>query len=193
MIYLAVFVSGFCVMVIEIIGARFISPYFGSSVYVWGSVISVFMVALATGYYAGGWLSARSASYRVFGLFYIIPALVSIVLIEPTGRILLYIANEASDPRFGALAACFILFFVPVSVLGAISPYSIRLIVVRSHLSGQQAGQLYFLSTVGSAVGTLLTSFYFILWASINTIAVLNACALVMMGVVLVMRGNRAQ
>jgi hypothetical protein len=68
------------------------------------------------------------------------------------------------DPRYGSLLASMVLFFVPTAILGMISPYSIRLLVRDEHHSGHIAGQLYFVSTIGSALGTLATSFYFVLW-----------------------------
>jgi hypothetical protein len=62
-----------------------------------------------------------------------------------------------------------------------ISPYSVRLLVESTHESGQVAGRLYFCSTLGSALGTLATSFYFVLWFEMNTILTLLAVALVVM------------
>ena len=58
-----VFVSGAVLMALEIVGSRVLAPYFGSSIFVWGSLISVVMTALSIGYYWGGWLSAREPSY----------------------------------------------------------------------------------------------------------------------------------
>src|SRR5207253_10435687 len=58
-----VFVSGAVLMGLEIVGSRVLAPYFGSSIFVWGSLISVVMAALSIGYYWGGWLSARKPSY----------------------------------------------------------------------------------------------------------------------------------
>ena len=74
------------------------------------------------------------------------------------------------DPRYGALLASIFLFFIPTSILGMISPYSVRLMVDREDHSGHMAGLLYFISTLGSALGTLGTSFYFVLWYEVNQI-----------------------
>jgi hypothetical protein len=62
------------------------------------------------------------------------------------------------------------LFFIPTAVSGMVSPYAVRLLVVESRLSGHFAGQLYFVSTFGSAAGTLLTSFYLVLYFEIHQI-----------------------
>ena len=58
-----VFTSGAVLMALEIVGSRVLAPYFGSSIFVWGSLISVVMTALSIGYYWGGWMSAREPTY----------------------------------------------------------------------------------------------------------------------------------
>jgi len=68
------------------------------------------------------------------------------------------------------LLASTALFFIPTIILGMISPYSVRLLVTDSEHSGQVAGGLYFVSTLGSALGTIITSFYMVLAFDVNTI-----------------------
>jgi hypothetical protein len=74
------------------------------------------------------------------------------------------------DPRYGSLAASAVLFFVPIAVLGMISPYSVRLLTHQHEVSGRNAGTLYFASTLGSAAGTIATSFYLVLWFEIDNV-----------------------
>src|SRR5690606_8703038 len=74
------------------------------------------------------------------------------------------------DPRYGSLISAVLLYFLPICLMGMVSPYSIRLLVSSEEHSGRMAGLLYFVSTLGSALGTLLTSFYFVLWFEINQI-----------------------
>ena len=87
-----------------------------------------------------------------------------------------------ADPRYGALAASALLFVCPTAMLGMIAPYSVRLLVRTKEESGNVAGRLYFISTAGSALGTLGTSFYFVLWWEINTILNLLTGTLLLMG-----------
>ena len=56
-LYLIAGWSGFFVMALELLGGRLLAPYFGSSIYVWGAIITVFMLALSVGYLAGGYWS----------------------------------------------------------------------------------------------------------------------------------------
>lgn len=164
------FVSGFCIMTIEMLGARIMAPYFGGSQYVWGSIITIFMLALAIGYLLGGRLSMRSPNPVTYAMFFIAAALFSLPIIVFADVIMQPIFLTIEDPRYGSLIASVVLYFIPTCILGMISPYSVRLLVKSHEHSGQMAGQLYFVSTIGSAAGTLGTSFYFVLWFEINQI-----------------------
>ena len=157
-------------MTIEMLGARILSPYFGGSLSVWGSIITIFMLALALGYLLGGRLSTRTPSGLTYALFFIGAALFSLPIILFADSVMRPIMINIEDPRYGSLLASIFLFFIPTSVLGMISPYSVRLMVDREEHSGQMAGLLYFISTLGSALGTLGTSFYFVLWYEVNQI-----------------------
>lgn len=74
-VLLLAFTSGFIIMSVELLGGRILAPYFGSSIYVWGSIISIFMVALSVGYLIGGRLSVNRPNLRRYGLFFVLAAL----------------------------------------------------------------------------------------------------------------------
>jgi len=171
-IYLLAGWSGFYVMLVELLGGRLIAPYFGSSVYVWGAVIFVFMVGLAIGYLAGGIFSMRSPSIARLSLILLTAAAATLPILLAAGPILDTIYDLGLDPRAGSLAACAALYLVPTIFSGMVSPYAIRLLVRTRRQSGNDAGYLYFVSTVGSAAGTLMTSFYFVLWWEVNSILI---------------------
>jgi len=164
------FISGFAIMCVELIGGRILSPYFGSSVYVWGSIITVFMLSLSFGYLAGGKLSTLNPSPVTYSLFFIVAAILIFPIILFSNGIMEQVFLAIEDPRYGSLVASVALFFLPTSILGMISPYSIRLLVQNENHSGHVAGQLYFVATLGSALGTMATSFYFVLWFEVNQI-----------------------
>ena len=164
------FVSGFTIMTVEMLGARILAPYFGGSLSVWGSIITIFMLALATGYLIGGRLSTRSPSPALYGGFFIGAGLTLLPILLFSDAVMEPVFLRIEDPRYGSLFASIFLFFIPTSILGMISPYSVRLMVKTQQQSGHVAGLLFFVSTVGSAVGTLGTSFYFVLWLEVNQI-----------------------
>ena len=179
------FISGFCIMTIEMLGARILSPYFGGSLSVWGSIITIFMLALALGYLLGGRLSTRKPSGVTYALFFIGAALFSVPIILFADIIMNPIMINIEDARYGSLFASIFLFFIPTSILGMISPYSVRLMVDKEEHSGHMAGLLYFISTLGSALGTLGTSFYFVLWYEVNQILWGSVLCLVVAGFVI--------
>jgi MFS family permease len=169
-IYLLAFTSGFCIMGIELLGGRILAPFFGSSVHIWGSIITVFMLSLSLGYLFGGKLSTRSASLAIYGIIFVIAAIALLPIALSSQWLMEVIFLTIEDSRYGSLLASMALFFVPTVILGMLSPYSVRLLVKNSNESGQIAGKLYFISTLGSALGTITTSFYLVLWFDINTI-----------------------
>ena len=179
------FISGFCIMTIEMLGARILSPYFGGSLSVWGSIITIFMLALALGYLLGGRLSTRTPSGVTYALFFIGAALFSVPIILFADIIMNPIMINIEDARYGSLFASIFLFFIPTSILGMISPYSVRLMVDKEEHSGHMAGLLYFISTLGSALGTLGTSFYFVLWYEVNQILWGSVLSLILAGFVI--------
>mgnify|MGYP001285447589 FL=1 len=150
-------------MSIELLGGRVLAPYFGSSIYVWGSIITVFMVALSVGYLAGGHLSMHAPRLWKYGIFFVAAAVTAMPTILFGDFVMDWVFLRYEDPRYGSLLAALMMFFIPTSILGMIAPYSVRLLVEDTHRSGKVAGGLYFVSTLGSALGTLLTSFYFVL------------------------------
>ena len=177
------FASGFIIMSVELLGGRILAPYFGSSIYVWGSIITIFMMALSIGYLIGGRLSLHQPSLFRYGLFFIIAAIALTPVIVFANAWMDAVFIRIEDPRYGSLIASTVLFFIPTAILGMIAPYSVRLVVESTTTSGQVAGALYFVSTLGSALGTLMTSFYLVLWFDMNTIISVMIGALLIAGV----------
>jgi hypothetical protein len=171
-LYLAAGWSGFFVMGVELLGGRLMAPYFGSSIFVWGALIAVFMAALALGYLIGGQLSLRRPTPTGLGLLLMAEAVLALPLVFWGDAAFDAISFAIADPRYGALLAALVMFSAPTLFSGMVSPYAVRLLVRDLEHSGQSAGRLYFASTLGSAGGTLLTTFYLVLLFEIDTIIV---------------------
>lgn len=162
--------SGFFVMSVELLNGRILAPHFGNSIYVWGGVITVFMLGLAIGYLLGGqWSMSAPSLPRLASLQLAAAAtLVPVILVgEP---VLDRLFDVIEDPRWGSIAGSSVLFLVPTVLSGMVSPYAVRLLVADSRTSGRLSGLLFFFSTFGSAAGTLLTSFYLVLVLEIDQI-----------------------
>ena len=171
-------------MSLELLGGRLLAPWFGSSIYVWGSIISVFMLALALGYYLGGRWSVHNPSLLRFGCVFVVGGVILLPLMLNAEAVMTAVFEQVSDPRYGSLLAASILFIAPTLTLGIISPYSVRLLVEDSAHAGEVAGRLYFFSTLGSAIGTLATSFYFVLWFEMSTIFIALCLTLIISGLI---------
>lgn len=172
-LYLIAGWSGFFVMGLELLGGRLLAPFFGSGVYVWGALIAVFMLALSIGYLAGGRASLYSPSLARLAMLLLLAALGTLPVLLFGGPLLEWLSTLLPDPRFGSLLAALLLFFVPTAVSGMVSPYAVHLLVTESATAGHRAGKLYFVSTFGSAAGTLLTSFYAVLYLEVDQILLL--------------------
>jgi hypothetical protein len=170
--YLIALWSGFFVMGVELLGGRLLAPHFGSSIYVWGALITIFMLSLSLGYLAGGRYSQHNPSLAKLGLLLAAAALTALPVLPLSGTTLEDLAIAIPDPRYGSLAGAALLFFVPTFFSGMVSPYCVRLLVDSEESSGRRAGQLYFVSTFGSAAGTILTSFYLVLYWEVNVIII---------------------
>lgn len=182
LVYTLAFTSGFSIMGIELLAGRILAPYFGSSVHIWGSIITVFMLSLSIGYLLGGKYSTRNASLTRYGTIFIIAGITVTPVALFAEPIMAFIFTAIEDSRYGSLLASMALFFIPTIILGMISPYSVRLLVTSKEESGQVAGKLYFVSTLGSALGTIMTSFYFVLWFEVNAIILSYCTILVLLG-----------
>lgn len=161
LLYAISIICGAGLMSLEIIGGRILSPYFGASVYVWGSIISVFLIALSAGYYYGGLLADKQPSINYLaGLVALSGFLVLIIpsTVDPLSRATL----SAGMTIYGALAVAMGLFFLPSIALGMVSPYVVKLGVMETQRLGNQVGKFYSVSTFGSIIGTLATTFILI-------------------------------
>ena len=167
----------------ELLSGRLIAPFFGNNIYVWGSVIFVFMLALAIGYLLGGLYSRNNAGIPRLCAILLASAATTLPTLVFGDALLNYVFDHITDPRLGSLVSCFSLYFIPTVFAGMISPYAIRIIVQNKESSGYDAGYLYFVSTVGSSAGTLLTAFYLVLWFEVNTILMLGMGTSLVIGV----------
>lgn len=168
---LVAFLSGAVLLGLEIVASRVLAPWFGSSVYVWGSLISVFLLALSLGYALGGILADRLPDFR--GLAGVLLGASLLVLAVPfvSSPVGSWIADRALDVRAAALLASATFFLAPSVLMGMVSPYAIRLSASRIEAVGRTAGGIYCVSTVGSITGALAVAFYLI--PAVGTLAIL--------------------
>src|ERR1700730_8951240 len=161
-IYLVAFVTGAIVMSFEMLGSRYLNPYFGSGIYTWASLISTVLAALCVGYFIGGIAADRYPSAAVLGTTVLIGSAYILVLPIFSERMLESVLGAIDDVKAGSLAAAFVILFFPVTFLGMYSPFGIRLLLHSAQSSGRVSGTVYGVSTAGSILGTLGTTFFLI-------------------------------
>ncbi|MCI0529781.1 MAG: fused MFS/spermidine synthase, partial [Nitrospira sp.] len=180
-------------MALEIVGSRVLSPHFGSSIFVWGSLISVFLGALTTGYFVGGKVADRKPQLQSLGGIIFVTSFVIWVIPLFSTQIIIFLIELGLGVRFAPLAACGILFFLPSMLLGIVSPYGVRLATVVVTKVGEVSGTLYAISTGGSIFGTLLTTFVLIPLLSVRTIFYGLGAALVLVSLLALKRISPVQ
>lgn len=161
-VYVVAFVVGAIVMSFEMLGSRYLNPYFGSGIYTWASLISTVLLSLTVGYFIGGWLADRTPSPRILGITVLIGSLYILVLPAFSQPMLEMVLNAIDDIKMGSLVSAITILFFPVTFLGMYSPFAIRLLLKSPTSSGMVSGTVYGISTAGSIVGTLGTTFYLI-------------------------------
>jgi predicted membrane-bound spermidine synthase len=194
LLYLAVFVGGVSSIGIEITASRLIAPYFGSSTIIWATVIGLTLLYLSLGYYIGGKLADRYPSERFFYSTFVVSALgtaIIPILSRPILNASLSAFNNLNVGAFyGALIGILVLFIVPITVLGCVSPLALRLRLRGVEEVGGTAGALYALSTVGSIVGSFLPVIVLTPYLGTRWTFYIFAIALGLMGLIGLLRGR---
>ena len=156
-IYIIVSISGAAVLALEILGTRILGPFYGVSIFLWSALITVTLAALSAGYFIGGWWADKGAKIERLGLL-LAGAGLWVILIPLITRPILSLI-EPIGLRLSVLVASIILFFPPLTLLGMISPYAIKIKTVHLNEVGRSAGNLYAISTLASVISALATGF----------------------------------
>jgi predicted membrane-bound spermidine synthase len=178
-IAVAVFLSGAALLGLEITASRVLAPTFGSSLFVWGSLIGIVLTGLAIGYWAGGIVADRLPSpYLLVALLTLGAVLVALVpVIDQT--VLTWIVDWDPGPRLDPLFAAAILFGPASIVLASASPTAVRLAASSLERLGRTAGRLFSISTAGSIFGTFVTAFWLVPELGTDQVLAVGAATLV--------------
>ncbi|HUR47465.1 MAG TPA: fused MFS/spermidine synthase [Candidatus Saccharimonadales bacterium] len=181
-LYFTAAITGAAIMVVEILGAKMLAPYVGTSHFVWTAQIAVTMVALASGYYVGGRWADKSL--KLDRLYWSIVAAaaylcVAILIIEPVAYAFLGLRLA-----IGTLFTSAFLFLLPLALLAMTGPFFIRVLTSNVSGVGGNVGRLSAVSTLGSVLGTILIGYILIpflhnSWIMFSTAALLLAVAAV--------------
>ncbi len=189
-IRLLVLLSGFISMELEILGTRLISPIFGSTIYVWTSLIGVTLTFLALGYWYGGKLADKGKiDLNKLGLIILFLG-IYICLLPFISRAILYQFNSLGI-IFGPLLVAFVILAFPIFFLGFVVPTSVKLVTSSLEKVGRKAGEIYALATVGSIIGTFTTGFFLILYLGITKTALITGIILILLSLIVMNKKNK--
>jgi len=175
---IVVFISSFCILVIEIVAGRIMAPYVGVSLYTWTSIIGVVLAGISIGAYLGGLIADRYPHASTLGWLLFISGLGAFSISPLTN--LVGGAYFQTSLMVRILLITTIIFFVPSCILGMISPVVVKLALKNLEKTGNVVGKIYAFSTLGSILGTFATGFFLISWMGTRTI-------LLTMGVILIL------
>ncbi|MFH1240566.1 MAG: fused MFS/spermidine synthase [Candidatus Diapherotrites archaeon] len=190
-LFITVFFTGAAVLMLEILGTRILAPFFGTTVFVWSSLISVAIIALAIGYFAGGKIADSRPEWKIMYLFIFVAAILIIISVKID--VLVLLATESAGMQFGPLLSSLILFGPALFLLGAVTPFAVKLKADALDDIGATAGNLYAVGTLGSFFGAITTGFFLIPIMGIESIAILFAGFLfIICGIWFLKKGNFA-
>jgi hypothetical protein len=156
------FFVGSVLMGFEMLGSRYLFPYFGGGIGTWAGLISTVLAALTIGYLVGGAVVDHHPSPRVITTSCAVAAAYLALVPMSADHVMSAILNGIGDGPSGILIASSCLLLVPLSFLGTFSPVAVRLLLRSTHETGRIAGLVYGISTIGNIFGTLFTTFYLI-------------------------------
>jgi spermidine synthase len=157
-LFFTVFISGMTTLGIEFAASRLLGSVFGTSNLVWAAIIGLILIYLTVGYFVGGRIADNHPNHRIFYTILIWGAFTAGV-VPFIARPILYTAADAFDELhlgvlFGAFTTVLVLLIVPITLLGTVSPFAIRLVITDSQSAGKTSGKIYAISTLGSFLGT---------------------------------------
>lgn len=181
-INLLVFAAGMTTMATEMAGSRLLAPFFGNSLFIWANLIGLILIYLTVGYYLGGRLADRRPEPRLLYTL-TLTAAATIALLPFVAHPVMSLAirgiDEISAGAFlGSFSVTVLLFAIPITILGMVPPFAIRLRMTTVETAGNVSGGLYALSTMGSIIGTFTTVLLIIPWIGTRNTMLLFALIL---------------
>ena len=182
-LFLLIFLSGFALMGFEMLGSRYLNPWFGSGITTWACLIAVVLFAMMVGYTAGGIVADRSREIWIVSSVLSVVGVYMILVAFLANRVMEGVMLAVGYDFWGIMLASVVLTFLPVALLAALSPFFVRLLLKELEYGGRITGAVYGVSTMGNVLGTLVTVFVFIPNVGTSKITVVFGGVLIACGV----------
>jgi spermidine synthase len=181
-LYSLSFIEGGVVMSTELVGAKILAPYFGTSLYVWACVMGLTLGGLACGYFFGGRLSVKKNHEKIL-MASVLCAAIYICCLPMFTFLLIYLAGNFSLIP-AVLVSSLVVLFPPIFIMGMVSPLIIKSITTTHEEVGKKSGEIYATSTLGGICFTFVTAFYTIPQWGLTITLLVNAGLLAVFSVV---------
>jgi spermidine synthase len=181
---LIVFLSNFCILVIELVAGRMMAPLVGVSLYTWTSIIGVILAGISLGNYLGGKIADRYASRRTLAFFFILSALGSATILLSVEWVI-PLSNLELPIIINVLVVFTVVFLLPATILGTIGPIVVKLTLDDLNKTGNVVGKISAAGTAGSIAGTFATGFFLISAFGTRVIIWVIAGSLLLIGVLI--------
>lgn len=175
-LYSLSFIEGGVVMSTELVGAKILAPYFGTSLYVWACVMALTLGGLACGYFLGGRLSVKQNHEKILMVSVLCAA--TYICCLPLFTFLLLALASAFPLIPAVLISSLLVLFPPIFILGMVSPLIIKSITTTPHEAGKKSGEIYAISTFGGICFIFITAFYAIPQLGLTITLIINASLL---------------
>ncbi len=187
---ITVFLCGALGMVLELVAARILSPYVGSSNLIWTTIIGIMLTSMSIGYWLGGKFADKKPDINVLSAFILAGAfftslipILEAILVQPLSEL-------SSNLVFVAIICSAVVFGIPSFILAMVSPYAVKLEDKTHEDVGKTSGKISSLSTIGSIVGTFVAGFLLIPNLGIRTLILITTLILLVLSFIMFERKN---
>ena len=187
---ITVFLCGALGMVLELVAARILSPYVGSSNLIWTTIIGIMLTSMSIGYWLGGKIADKRPDINLLSFFILIGAfftsiipILETVLVKPLSEVM----NELV---IIAIICSTIVFGIPSFILAMVSPFAVKLEDKNHEEIGKTSGKISSLSTIGSIVGTFVAGFLLIPNLGVRTLILIITITLFILSFIMFNKKN---
>ena len=197
LLLLLALVLGFALMGFEMLGSRYLYPYFGGGINTWASLIATVLVALMAGYLLGGALVDRTMSPRLCGVLLVVAGVYLFTIPLWVDPLFGWILTGIGDGMAGIIFAATVLLLLPLTLMSVFTPFAVRLLLVSISFGGRIVSYVYGVSTIGNVLGTLVTTFTLVPLFGSRALTMVFAAVTIVCGLLMVvadryLRGEEA-
>jgi hypothetical protein len=179
-------ILGFALMGFEMLGSRYLYPYFGGGINTWASLIATVLVALMLGYLLGGALVDRTMSPRLCGILLIVAGVYLFTIPLWVDPLFSGMLTSVGDGMAGIVLAATLLLLLPLTLMSTFTPFAVRLMLTSVRVGGRLVGFVYGVSTIGNVLGTLVTTFVLVPSFGSRALTMVFAAVTIAAGIIMI-------